>query len=154
MSWHLLVWNFSFLRATRQLFFRALVLLTLYFLFHRREGESGSWNRSVETHSNSTSQYIDGLNPYTVYLFRVAAENALGYSKPGKESYPTLTHRERESYFLLLYCRRKIRSGCIYLTFGSFLYSCIQENLGSQKNVGSTLQSYFLRQNWPIKPKL
>ena len=64
-----------------------------------REGESGSWNRSVETHSNATSQYIDGLNPYTVYLFRVAAENALGYSKPGKESYPTLTHRERESYF-------------------------------------------------------
>ena len=69
-------------------------------IFFCREGESGSWNRSVETHSNSTSQYIDGLNPYTVYLFRVAAENALGYSKPGKESYPTLTHRERESYFL------------------------------------------------------
>ena len=70
------------------------------FSFSCREGESGSWNRSVETHSNATSQYIDGLNPYTVYLFRVAAENALGYSKPGKESYPTLTHRERESYFL------------------------------------------------------
>ena len=77
-------------------------------IFFCREGESGSWNRSVETHSNSTSQYIDGLNPYTVYLFRVAAENALGYSKPGKESYPTLTHRERESYFLF-YCRTKIR---------------------------------------------
>ena len=70
-----------------------------FFFFFCREGESGSWNRSVETHSNATSQYIDGLNPYTVYLFRVAAENALGYSKPGKESYPTLTHRERESYF-------------------------------------------------------
>ena len=135
------------MRATRQLFFRALVLLTLYFLFHRREGESGSWNRSVETHSNSTSQYIDGLNPYTVYLFRVAAENALGYSKPGKESYPTLTHRERESYFLLLYCRRKIRSGCIYLTFGSFLYLCIQETMQAEfrqsKNVGSTPIIFF-----------
>ena len=61
-----------------------------------REGEEGSWNRTVETHSNKTFQYIDGLNPYTVYLFRVAAENALGYSKPGKESYPTLTLRERK----------------------------------------------------------
>ena len=75
-----------------------------------REGEEGSWNRTVETHSNKTFQYIDGLNPYTVYLFRVAAENALGYSKPGKESYPTLTLRERKlvipsvaNYFLVFY---------------------------------------------------
>ena len=59
-----------------------------------REGELGDWNRTVETHSNRTHQYIDSLNPYTVYLFRVAAENALGYSRPGKESYPTLTLRE------------------------------------------------------------
>ena len=68
------------------------------FLHQFREKEHGNdeWNRTLETHSNKTSQYIDGLNPYTVYLFRVAAENALGYSRPGKESYPTQTHRERK----------------------------------------------------------
>jgi len=70
--------------------------VTAYKIFIK-EGEHGLWNRTVETRSNRTFQYIDGLNPYTVYLFRVAAENALGYSNPGKESYPTLTLRERPS---------------------------------------------------------
>ena len=102
-----------------------------------REGEEGSWNRTVETHSNKTFQYIDGLNPYTVYLFRVAAENALGYSKPGKESYPTLTLRERKlvitSVANYLYFTKKlqmlatlhskllIKSATEEATFASFL---------------------------------
>ena len=91
----------------------------------------------METHSNKTFQYIDGLNPYTVYLFRVAAENALGYSKPGKESYPTLTLRERKlvitSVANYLYFTKKlqmlatlhskllIKSATEEATFASFL---------------------------------
>ena len=75
---------------------RLLVIWRTLTLLTYREGEDGSWNRTVETRSNKTFQYIDGLNPYTVYLFRVAAENALGYSKPGKESYRTMTLRDRK----------------------------------------------------------
>ncbi len=70
------------------------------FCFYSRETDEGEWNRSVETGNNKTSQYIDGLNPFTVYFFRVAARNALGYSRASKESYPTMTHRERKNFRL------------------------------------------------------
>ena len=65
------------------------------FLF--REGESsGAWSRTMETEDNATAHHVPGLQPFTTYMFRVAARNALGFSKPSRESYPTMTHRERE----------------------------------------------------------
>jgi hypothetical protein len=61
-----------------------------------REGEEGEWNRTVETATNSTSFTVKDLNPFTIYFFKIEARNQLGYSKPSLESYPTITHRERE----------------------------------------------------------
>ena len=52
----------------------------------------------METEDNATAHHVPGLQPFTTYLFRVAARNALGFSKPSRESYPTMTHREREYY--------------------------------------------------------
>ena len=70
-------------------------LLNSTFLF--REGESSSaWSRTMETEDNATAHHVPGLQPFTTYMFRVAARNALGFSKPSRESYPTMTHRERE----------------------------------------------------------
>ena len=64
-----------------------------------REGESSSaWSRTMETEDNATAHHVPGLQPFTTYMFRVAARNALGFSKPSRESYPTMTHREREYY--------------------------------------------------------
>ncbi|TRY71536.1 hypothetical protein TCAL_12498, partial [Tigriopus californicus] len=62
-----------------------------------KEGETGSWDRTVETSSNLTRFHIKDLQPFTTYMFRVSAKNLLGYSKPSKESYPTMTHREKPS---------------------------------------------------------
>ena len=39
---------------------------------------------------------ILGLQPFTTYSFRVAAQNNIGYSLPSKESFQTQTHRESE----------------------------------------------------------
>ena len=50
----------------------------------------------METEDNATAHHVPGLQPFTTYMFRVAARNALGFSKPSRESYPTMTHRERE----------------------------------------------------------
>ena len=50
----------------------------------------------METDDNATSHHVPDLQPFTVYMFRVAARNALGLSKASRESYPTMTHRERE----------------------------------------------------------
>lgn len=71
--------------------------VTAYKILIKEGEEEGDWNRTLETGSNTTSQYIDGLRPFTLYFFRVAAQNALGYSKASRESYPTMTHRERPS---------------------------------------------------------
>ena len=65
--------------------------------FTFREGESSSaWSRTMETEDNATAHHVPDLQPFTTYMFRVAAKNALGFSKPSRESYPTMTHRERE----------------------------------------------------------
>ena len=52
----------------------------------------------METEDNATAHHVPGLQPFTTYMFRVAARNALGFSKPSRESYPTMSHREREYY--------------------------------------------------------
>jgi hypothetical protein len=71
--------------------------LTYFVSSSFREGETSSgWSRTLETASNVTFLNVPDLQPFTTYMFRVAARNKLGYSKPSKESYPTMTHRERE----------------------------------------------------------
>ena len=50
----------------------------------------------METAENATAHHVPDLQPFTTYMFRVAAKNALGFSKASRESYPTMTHRERE----------------------------------------------------------
>ena len=93
----------------------SLINITLQLIYsEHREGENGDWNRSVNSRTNTTSHYtIDGLNPFTLYFFRVAARNALGYSRPSKESYPTMTHRERKSIFSGKACVFPVWANCI-----------------------------------------
>lgn len=61
-----------------------------------RVGEDGDWNTldSIKTPNNGTHFKVEGLNPYTVYSFRVVAVNAMGASAPSKESYYMVTLRE------------------------------------------------------------
>jgi receptor-type tyrosine-protein phosphatase gamma len=68
-------------------------LLLLY-----RVGEDGDWgvNNAIETQSNVTNYQVSGLFPFTVYSFRVVAVNAMGRSRPSKESYYMVTLREGE----------------------------------------------------------
>jgi len=62
----------------------------------RREGESGEWSRTLVTEGNATFMKVPELKPFTTYAFKVSARNSLGYSVAGRESYPTMTHRERK----------------------------------------------------------
>lgn len=61
-----------------------------------RVGENGDWESAngVMTPDNRTHFQIQGLQPYTVYSFRVLAVNAIGTSFPSKESFYMLTLRE------------------------------------------------------------
>lgn len=61
-----------------------------------RVGENGDWDsaNSVMTTDNRTHYQVLGLQPYTVYSFRVLAVNTVGTSFPSKESYYMLTLRE------------------------------------------------------------
>ena len=80
-----------------QSFYLATTTTQFNSIFFFREGESSSaWSRTMETEDNATAHHVPGLQPFTTYMFRVAARNALGFSKPSRESYPTMTHRERE----------------------------------------------------------
>ena len=65
------------------------------FLFCR-VGEDGEWNvnNGILTLNNDTSYQVSGLLPFTVYSFRVLAVNAMGRSRPSKESYYMVTLRE------------------------------------------------------------
>ncbi|GFX11832.1 protein sidekick-1 [Trichonephila clavipes] len=56
----------------------------------------GEWESAmgIMTPDNKTSYHIIGLQPYTVYSFRVKAVNAIGASEPSKESYYMVTLRE------------------------------------------------------------
>ncbi|XP_055926868.1 tyrosine-protein phosphatase 99A-like isoform X1 [Argiope bruennichi] len=68
----------------------------LHYVIHVRVGESGEWEESngIMTTGNGTSWQVIGLQPYTVYSFRVVAVNAIGASRPSKESYYMVTLRE------------------------------------------------------------
>ena len=48
----------------------------------------------VATPDNKTHFTVHGLQPFTVYSFRVTAVSSLGTSFPSKESYYTVTLRE------------------------------------------------------------
>lgn len=54
--------------------------------------------REILTPDNRTTQEIVGLHPYTVYSFRVIVVNAMGSSRPSKESYYMVTLREGEFF--------------------------------------------------------
>ncbi|KAJ9579258.1 hypothetical protein L9F63_024638, partial [Diploptera punctata] len=62
-------------------------------------GEDGEWNvkNGIQTQNNDTSYQVTGLLPFTVYSFRVVAVNAMGRSRPSKESYYMVTLREAPS---------------------------------------------------------
>ena len=49
------------------------------------------------TNSTTTTFTVENLKPYTVYSFRVTAINAVGRSKPSKDSYPSVTLMEAPS---------------------------------------------------------
>ncbi|XP_059092018.1 tyrosine-protein phosphatase 99A-like [Tigriopus californicus] len=65
----------------------------------KADDESGFQYLEQELHTNSTeTRYtVNNLQPYTVYSFRVSAMNIVGRSKPGKNSYPTVTLMEKPS---------------------------------------------------------
>ena len=65
-----------------------------YKIYVRENSEEEA--EEMDTGLNQTRFLVTGLQPFTTYMFRVAAKNALGFSKPSRESYPTMTHRERE----------------------------------------------------------
>lgn len=67
-----------------------------FFLIIYRIGENGDWDsmNGISTLDNRTEYYIDKLQPFTVYSFRVIAVNSIGASQPSKESYYTVTLRE------------------------------------------------------------
>ena len=50
--------------------------------------------QEIHTNSSTTSYTIEHLQPYTVYSFQVAAVNHVGRSRPGRNSYPSITLRE------------------------------------------------------------
>ena len=50
--------------------------------------------QEIHTNSSTTSYTIENLQPYTVYSFQVSAVNHVGRSRPGRNSYPSITLRE------------------------------------------------------------
>ncbi|UXI20835.1 hypothetical protein NH340_JMT06778 [Sarcoptes scabiei] len=68
----------------------------LNYIIHTRIGENGDWDsmNGISTLDNRTEYFIDKLQPFTVYSFRVIAVNAIGASQPSKDSYYTVTLRE------------------------------------------------------------
>ncbi|ETN67444.1 hypothetical protein AND_000745 [Anopheles darlingi] len=59
-------------------------------------GENGDWEQEppIDTKSSVAAYQVTGLQPFTVYSFRVVAVNKLGSSQPSKESYYFVTLRE------------------------------------------------------------
>uniref|UniRef100_A0A182JL26 Uncharacterized protein n=1 Tax=Anopheles atroparvus TaxID=41427 RepID=A0A182JL26_ANOAO len=66
------------------------------FIIETRIGENGDWEQEppIHTKSSQASYQVTGLQPFTVYSFRVIAVNQLGQSQPSKESYYFVTLRE------------------------------------------------------------
>ncbi|XP_043222795.1 tyrosine-protein phosphatase 99A-like [Amphibalanus amphitrite] len=68
-----------------------------YYLIQTRLGESGSWpplEEALRTDGAVTSANVTGLQPFTLYTFRVISVNELGRSEPSQPSYPVKTLRE------------------------------------------------------------
>ncbi|XP_034171588.1 putative receptor-type tyrosine-protein phosphatase mosPTP-1 isoform X3 [Osmia lignaria lignaria] len=67
-----------------------------HYVIETRIKEEGPWNATEEivTPNNDTYYTIENLRPFTVYSFRVSAVNAMGRSKPSKQSYYIFTLRE------------------------------------------------------------
>ncbi|XP_023221800.1 tyrosine-protein phosphatase 99A-like isoform X2 [Centruroides sculpturatus] len=68
----------------------------VHYVVHVRVGEKGEWDlfNGIVTGDNQTNYQVIGLQPYTVYSFRVLAVNSIGESQPSKESYYMVTLRE------------------------------------------------------------
>jgi len=67
--------------------------ITSYRIYIRKN--SAETTMEINTGVNQTRFLVTGLLPYTTYSFRVAAENDIGWSDPSKESFQTMTHREK-----------------------------------------------------------
>lgn len=68
-------------------------LSMISFVFYRN-GEKSAWNEGYKTQDNDTFYHVTGLYPYSVYSFRILAENEFGVSEPGEASYYMFTLRE------------------------------------------------------------
>ncbi|XP_013779211.1 tyrosine-protein phosphatase 99A-like [Limulus polyphemus] len=67
----------------------------IHYVIHIRVGETGKWkSNGILTSDNRTHYQVIGLQPYTVYSFRILAVNAIGASQPSKPSYYIVTLRE------------------------------------------------------------
>lgn len=64
------------------------------------EDDSAEFKKSlggpIRTNNSATKLSVEGLQPYTVYAFRVQAVNEVGQSRPSKQSYPAITLMESE----------------------------------------------------------
>ena len=65
-----------------------------YKIYVRENSEDEA--EEMDTGLNQTRFLVTGLQPFTTYSFRVAAQNQIGTSLPSKESFQTQTHRERK----------------------------------------------------------
>ena len=65
-----------------------------YKIYVRENSEDEA--EEMDTGLNQTRFLVTGLQPFTTYSFRVAAQNQIGSSLPSKESFQTQTHRERK----------------------------------------------------------
>ncbi|CAG2121021.1 unnamed protein product, partial [Medioppia subpectinata] len=74
------------------------------YIIHTRVGENGEWDtyNGIATLDNKTNYYVDKLQPFTVYSFRILAVNSIGTSQPGKESYYMVTLREENMSYNLI----------------------------------------------------
>lgn len=76
--------------------------ISFYLLFYRRVGMTSDFEERAATKGNQTSHNFIGLQPFTVYVFRIFAVNSFGVSKPSKDSFPIVTHPEGKN------CKRKL----------------------------------------------
>ena len=66
------------------------------FSYQVRKGEETDWSdaSTVATGQNSTVYSVQGLHPFSVYSFKVAAVNGVGLSRESDQSYYMITLRE------------------------------------------------------------
>ena len=83
--------------------FSKVISTNIFFYFRWRnvkdddDSEFRYLEQEVYTNSSSSTKYtVNSLQPFTVYSFTVAAINHVGRSRPSKNSYPSITLRERK----------------------------------------------------------